>query len=202
MVELIKIDGLVVDELYDEHCEIKFLYGDMKRKNVNINEQIKLYISSKAIGNSEATTDNLSDQCNIDENEESNLLPEGPNTNDVIRSDQLWSYLLNVKPNTTPNMRLIIAYVFSIPCSNAYVETIFNNMKHLWSDYRNRVDIELVAAELQIRKNVNIPRMNFYNFILNQHDPLKKILSNEKFISVRCELGGQHVLSWRSSPYI
>jgi len=43
------------------------------------------------------------------------------------------------------------------------------------------MDIKLVAAELQIRKNANIPCADFYNFILSQQDLLKKIISNEKF---------------------
>ncbi|CAM4832807.1 unnamed protein product [Rotaria magnacalcarata] len=103
-----------------------------------------------------------------------------------IQSDQLWAYLLNIRPNTTPNMKLIISYVFSIPCSNAYVESIFSHMNHLWSDYRNRMDIELVAAELKIRKNADIPCTHFYKFILSQDDLLKKIASNEKFDKKKC----------------
>ena len=78
-------------------------------------------------------------------------------------------------------MKLLIAYVFSIPCSNAFVESIFSNMNHLWCDYRNRMDIELVEAELQIRKNSNIPCAHFYKFILSQDDLFKKIILNETF---------------------
>ena len=69
-----------------------------------------------------------------------------------------------------------------IPCSNAFVESIFGNMNHLWSDYRNRMDIELLEAELQIRKNSSIPCANFYNFLLTQGELLQKITSNEKFV--------------------
>jgi hypothetical protein len=47
--------------------------------------------------------------------------------------------------------------LFPIPCNNAFAETIFSHMNHLWSDYRNRMATELVEAELQIRKNSNIP---------------------------------------------
>jgi hypothetical protein len=69
-------------------------------------------------------------------------------------------------PNTAPNMKLVAAYVFSIPCSNAFVESIFSYINHLWSDYRNRMDIGLVKAELQMRKNSSIPSAYFYNFLL------------------------------------
>ena len=72
--------------------------------------------------------------------------------------------------------------LFSIPCNNAFVETIFSHMNHLWSDYRNRIDTELVEAELQIRKNSNIPCAHFYKFILTDEELLRKIASNEKYI--------------------
>ena len=44
------------------------------------------------------------------------------------------------------------------------------------------MDIDLVAAELQIRKNFDIPCTNFLKLILTQEDLLKQIASNEKFI--------------------
>jgi hypothetical protein len=44
------------------------------------------------------------------------------------------------------------------------------------------MDIELVAAELQIRKNSDICCKNFFKFILTQEDLLKQIVSKKKFI--------------------
>ncbi|CAF3555850.1 unnamed protein product [Rotaria sp. Silwood1] len=182
LVNLIKIDGINIDELYNEYCEIKFIYDHMKNKNVTINEQIKSNISSKNVYNSEsATNNNYEILCDIIDNEKDDILNKDQDSKGYIQSDQLWSYLLNIKPNTTPNLKLIISYVFSIPRSNAFVESIFSHMNHLWSDYRNRMDMELVAAELQIRKNANISCKDFYKFILSQEDLLKKIASNEKF---------------------
>ncbi|CAF1285731.1 unnamed protein product, partial [Rotaria sp. Silwood1] len=176
LVNLIKIDGINIDELYNEYCEIKFIYDNMKNKNVTINEQIKSYISSKNVYNSEsATNNNYEILCDIIDNEKDDVLNKDQDSKGFIQSDQLWSYLLNIKPNTTPNLKLIISYVFSIPCSNAFAESIFSHMNHLWSDYRNRMDMELVAAELQIRKNANISCNDFYKFILSQEDLLKKI---------------------------
>ncbi len=62
-----------------------------------------------------------------------------------------------------------------------------SHMNPLWSDYRNRMDIELVEAELQIRKNSNIPCAYFYEFLLTQEELLKKIASNEKFVRKRLD---------------
>ncbi len=50
------------------------------------------------------------------------------------------------------------------------------------SEEEQEMDIELVEAELQIRKNSNIPCAHFYDFLLTQEELLKKIGSNGKFI--------------------
>ncbi|CAF1972684.1 unnamed protein product [Rotaria magnacalcarata] len=187
LVDLIKIVGLDVDEVYNEYCEIKFMFDNMEKNNVNINEQMQSYIASKNVHNSQSTTNNNYEVlCAINDTEKDDLLNIDQDSKEHIQSDQLWAYLLNIRPNTTPNMKLIISYVFSSPCSNAYVESIFSHMNHLWSDSRNRMDIELVAAELEIRKNADIPCMHFYKFILSQDDLLKKIVSNEKFDKKKC----------------
>ena len=70
-----------------------------------------------------------------------------------IRSDELWAYILNTTPNATPNLKKLISHIFSIPCSNSFVESIFSNMKHCWNDYRNRMNIELISSELKLRMN-------------------------------------------------
>ncbi|CAF5035877.1 unnamed protein product, partial [Rotaria sp. Silwood1] len=125
VINMIKIDGLDRDELYNEYCEIKFIYDEMKNKNVKINEQIKLYISSKNSYNPKSIINSNQIPCDANDDANDGLLNNGARTNEYIQSDQLWSYLLNIKPKSTPNMKLVIAYVFSIPCSNAFVESIF-----------------------------------------------------------------------------
>ncbi|CAF2928960.1 unnamed protein product [Rotaria sp. Silwood2] len=52
VVDLIKINDLNNDELYNEYCEIKFMYNNMKNKHVKLNESIKSYISNKNVYNS------------------------------------------------------------------------------------------------------------------------------------------------------
>ncbi|CAF5098489.1 unnamed protein product [Rotaria sp. Silwood1] len=47
MNDLIKINDLDKDELYNEYCEIKFLYDNLIKTGVKLSDQIKLYISSK-----------------------------------------------------------------------------------------------------------------------------------------------------------
>ena len=76
-------------------------------------------------------------------------------------------------------MKLMVSYVFRIPCRNGFAKTIFSHMNHLWSNYRNKMDIEPVEAELQIRKNSDIPCAQLFKFILFLNDLLKQITSNQ-----------------------
>lgn len=98
-----------------------------------------------------------------------------------IPCDQMWVFLLNENGNSTPNMKMLLNYLFSILCSNSYVESIFSHMKHGWNDYRNNMDIELVAAELQIRVNCDYSCDSFYKFLLTQPHLLKQIRTNKKY---------------------
>ncbi|CAF4931241.1 unnamed protein product [Rotaria sp. Silwood1] len=66
-------------------------------------------------------------------------------------------------------------------CVNAKNQ-LKSQMNHLWSNYRNRMDIELVEAELQIRMNSDIHCSRFYDFLLIQDEVLTKIASNEKVV--------------------
>ena len=131
VVNLIKINDLNTDELYNEYCEIKFMYDDMKNKIVKVNEQIKSYSSSKNVYNPTSTISHDEVQRDINNDKENSSVYNDTSTNLYIDSDQLWSFLLNIKLNTTPNIKLIVAYVFYIPCSNAFVETIFSHMHQL-----------------------------------------------------------------------
>ncbi|CAF3640460.1 unnamed protein product, partial [Rotaria socialis] len=79
--------------------------------------------------------------------------PEESVSTERISPDQLWAMILSVKPTLSPNLHQFICFLFSIPCSNAYVESVFSIMKHLYDDKRNRMSTELIQAELQIRLN-------------------------------------------------
>lgn len=181
VADALYIDDLDRDQLYSEFCDIKCLYETLKKKNINLSEQIKSYISSKTNDFSMSMKINhQSVLCESDDDTETISL-SNKQDDDSIRSDQLWAYLLNVNPSPTPNMKKIISYIFSIPCSNSYVETIFSHMKHLWSDYRNRMDIELVSAELKIRMNGNYSCEQFYKHVLAETQLLKQIRKNGKY---------------------
>ena len=88
--------------------------------------------------------------------------------------------LLSIQ-STPPNLHKFISFLFSIPCSNAYVESVFSTLKHLYDDKRNCMSTELVAAELKIRLNSSLSCTEVYDFLLSKPELLKLIHSNEKY---------------------
>ncbi len=89
--------------------------------------------------------------------------------------------LLSFKPTPSPNLHIFISFLFSISCSNAYVESVFSIMKHLYDDKRNRMSTEPIAAELKIRLNSSFLRTEAYDFFLSKPELLKLIHSNGKY---------------------
>lgn len=107
---------LDVDKLHNEFCDIKYLYDNLNKKNIKLNDQINSYISSKT--NSISSSTKISLECiTFDDADDENIaqVPEDHNINNSIRSDQLWSFLLNYNPNSAPNLYKMICYLFSIP---------------------------------------------------------------------------------------
>jgi hypothetical protein len=99
VINLNKIGDLITDELYNEYCGIEFMYDGMKNKNVKVKEQIKSYISSKNIYDAKSTISKDEIKCDInDDDEEDGFEHDNASPNECIQYDQLWSYLLNIKP--------------------------------------------------------------------------------------------------------
>jgi hypothetical protein len=182
VADILHIDGLDIDKLHNEFCDIKCLFDYLNKKNIKLSDQINSYISSKKHSISSSTKISLDcialDDVDVDDE---NIAQVPDNIDNSIRSDHLWSFLLNYNPNSAPNLYKMICYVFSIPCSNSYVESIFSHMKHVWSDYRNRMDVKLVSAELKIRMNGNYSCEQFYKHILTDKHLLQQIRRNEKY---------------------
>ncbi|CAF3633183.1 unnamed protein product, partial [Rotaria sordida] len=170
-IEVRKIQGLNEDNLFNEFTELKLTFEAIKKKEVPLVDQIQFFLSNvagKEIHNSSTTTIR---QTEVDEEVE-----EEPTK--VIRSDQLWAMLLAINATPTPNMKKLISFLYSIPASNAYVEGIFSEMKHLLNDFRNQMTSDSVAAELQIRRNGFLSCTDMHKYLLSQKELLEAISSN------------------------
>ena len=98
-----------------------------------------------------------------------------------IQADQLWAYLISKTATNCQEMKRLISFIYSIPCSNAFTEAVFNHMKHAWTPSRNSMSVETIAAELQIRLNCKMKCSEFYSFIQNESELLKCARSTGKY---------------------
>ncbi|CAM4985979.1 unnamed protein product [Rotaria socialis] len=173
-IEITKIKGLNEDDLFNEFTELKLTFEMIQKKEVPLLNQIQFFLSNEGqeeIRNSSTTSIHQSESDEEDEEEQTK----------VIRSDQLWAMLLAVNATPTPNMKKLICFLYSIPASNAYVESIFSDMKHLLSDSRNRMSVDLVSAELQIRRNSSLSCTDMHQYLLSDKELLGAISSNNKY---------------------
>jgi len=50
-----------------------------------------------------------------------------------------------------PALLTLMSFILSLPVSNAFIERVFSHVAHLWSKERNRMEPDLVKAEIQVR---------------------------------------------------
>lgn len=144
----------------------------------------------KYIGNDvhDFNGDIINDRYNESQDEEDffhKATAENAEKDNQIRSDQLWAYLLSKSTTLCGEMRKVLAYIYSIPCSNAFVEGVFSHMRHAWTPSRNSMSTETIAAELKIRLNSKMKCEDFYSFAQSQPELIKCAKSKQKYSHVK-----------------
>ena len=99
-------------------------------------------------------------------------------TSDV--SNRWVKFFATQQPEDTQLLRLV-PFVLSIPVSNANCERVFSIMNALWTNTRNRLNFNLVKAELMMKMNFHMSCNEFYEFISKDKDLLKAAKSQEKY---------------------
>ncbi|CAF3328700.1 unnamed protein product [Rotaria socialis] len=111
------------------------------------------------------------DICN-ESHDEDNLIHKSTTENHEreveFRSDQSWAFLPVKSKPMCIEMYKIISYVYSILCSNAFVEGVISQRKSPWTASRNLAANETIAAELKIRFNSTMTCEDF--FLLLKHN--------------------------------
>ncbi|CAF1562881.1 unnamed protein product [Rotaria sp. Silwood1] len=148
-IEVIKIQGLNEDNLFNEFTELKLTFEAIKKKEVPLFDQIQFFLSNAAEKETHNSSTTSMQQSEVDEEVEEEQTK-------LIRSDQLWAI-------------------------NAYVEAIFSEMKRLLNDFRNRMSLDSIAAELQIRRNGSMSCTGMYKYLLSQKELLTAIRSNYEY---------------------
>ncbi|CAF1564257.1 unnamed protein product, partial [Adineta ricciae] len=183
-----------LDDLYNDFSHIKSKYIDLKGKFCGIKTQVESFIASN-LGQSkyntastkhEASLCNDCDQDNLDDSDTNDGEPDAnvykhkkTNNSISIRSDHLWAFLLDGEH--VPDLRKLIEFAFAIPASNSFCESVFSHMKFLWNNNRNKMNHDLVGAELKIKLNTHLTCTEFYDYLLTKPDILKKIRSSDKY---------------------
>ncbi|CAF3791042.1 unnamed protein product [Rotaria sordida] len=189
------IHDIIIDEdgLYNDFNHIRSKYISLREKSGGIVKQVESFILSN-LGASKQVVVPLYDEDSVHDDDECDLTYDSDSNDDDernakchkeqeeslwIRSDYLWAFLLHGE--RVPNLQRLVQFVFAIPVSNAYCETVFSHMKYLWNNNRNRMKQDLVGAELKIKMNTNYTCTEFYDYLLNKPDLLKEIRSSNKY---------------------
>ena len=84
--------------------------------------------------------------------------------------------------DSLPLLYKLVAIVFSIPVSNAFVERVFSLVSSQWSKERNRLSEKTVKSLLQVRVNLDFSCSEMHELITKDRKLLKQILSGEKYL--------------------
>lgn len=79
------------------------------------------------------------------------------------------------------NLLLLVRKILSIPCSNTFIEKIFNLMSSHCTDTRIQCNVGLRRAELQVRVNFAFDCVRFYHHRKEKNDVLKAASSSENY---------------------
>lgn len=90
-----------------------------------------------------------------------------------------WQALLS--RHSCPNINNIVAFVLSIPSSNAGAERVFSGMNAKWTDTRNRATVELIKAELMVAHNYHESCQEMYKAVLNNAALQKQLKAVSKY---------------------
>ncbi|CAF3300814.1 unnamed protein product [Rotaria sp. Silwood2] len=173
------------DKLFDELNILQSTFKEVDSYREPLSDQIRKYIGDDAHNFS---GDIINDQNNESQDEEDLFHKptiEIHEKENQIRSDQLWAYLLTESTTLCSEMTKVLAYVYSIPCSNAFAEGVFSHMKHAWTPSRNSMSTETIATELKIRLNSKIKCEDFYSFAQSQPELIKSAKSKQKYSYVK-----------------
>ncbi|CAM4906240.1 unnamed protein product [Rotaria socialis] len=169
------------DKLFDEMSILQSKFKELNSYRESLSRQISQYINNDARSVYEEFNNDL---CN-ESHDEDNLIHKPTTENHEremeFRSDQFWSFLLAKSKPMCIEMHKIISYVYSIPCSNAFVEGVFSHMKSAWTASRNSMVNETIAAELKIRLNSTMACEDFFSFAQTQPQLIKCAKSQQKY---------------------
>lgn len=130
----------------------------------------------------------LENSVNIDECYEEFCLIKQSLNSLVEKKDlsalEKWTLIFKDNPGLK-NMLLVFQYIASIPTSNAASERVVSLCDNTWNDNRNRLLVDRVKSELQIKVNCNESCSEFYHTVLKNKKLLRAPRSQEKYSFIK-----------------
>ncbi|CAF3781937.1 unnamed protein product [Rotaria magnacalcarata] len=121
------------DKLFDEMNILQSKFKELNSYREPLSRLISQYINNDARHVYEEFNNDI---CN-ESHDEDNLIYKPTTENHEremeFRADQFWAFLLAKSKPMCIEMHKIISYVYSIPCSDAFVEGVFSHMKSAWT---------------------------------------------------------------------
>ncbi|CAF2047482.1 unnamed protein product [Rotaria magnacalcarata] len=121
-VAILKLD-LDHDKLFEEIISLQSTFKEIVSYRESLFVQIKKCVGDRNFDEIEET----------DEEEgpaHKTATPNHAHSHHRIRPDQLWAYLISKTTANCQEITKLISFIYSIPCSNAFTEGVFNHMKH------------------------------------------------------------------------
>lgn len=78
-------------------------------------------------------------------------------------------------------MAKIIEYILCLPGSTASVERVFAEMNKTWTEEKSNLNVETLKAILTTKVNLKMSCLEFFRWLKDQPDMLRKIQSNQKY---------------------
>ena len=108
-----------------------------------------------------------------------NLLHLSGTEFDKLPLHEKWITLF--KSENIVRLKQLVFALLSVFPSNAYCESIFSVVKSLWTDEKNRMNLELLNALVSVKKNTDYKCTDFYQSISTNTTLLKKAKEVEKY---------------------
>lgn len=143
---------------------------------VEVAQKLEIPIDKDALFSEICFLNSILPKLNIIIEQSSGTTSEKPHSNKVI---QKWLKFFD--SGESPNLFMIVQYIFIVPPSNCYVERVFSVMKNKWHDTRSRMLVPFVKAELLVHFNFSFSCAEFVEFITSNKDLIKAAKSDKKY---------------------
>jgi hypothetical protein len=98
-----------------------------------------------------------------------------------LSCDSVSKYCKILPAFDSKNLTKVVETVLAIPVGNEFVERVFSGLKKVWTDERNRMNINLIKAEICVKNNFSLSCHDFIDFIKDNKSCITAAKSQQKY---------------------